>query len=76
MFVAIDKATAVRMYDLVAEEWQTHLGELRERAGRLPEPAELADLVRSGKIRLVTYQQLVARTGLAGMHRPSETSTP
>ncbi|MCP9491579.1 MAG: DUF3387 domain-containing protein [Solirubrobacteraceae bacterium MAG38_C4-C5] len=37
MFVAIDKATAVRMYDLVAEEWQTHLGELRERAWRLPE---------------------------------------
>ena len=37
---------------------------------------ELAELVRSGKIRLVTYQQLVARTGLAGMHRPSETSTP
>ncbi|MGI9021549.1 MAG: HsdR family type I site-specific deoxyribonuclease [Solirubrobacterales bacterium] len=37
MFVAIDKATAVRMYDLVAEEWQTHLAELRELAGRLPE---------------------------------------
>ncbi|MDQ3671598.1 MAG: HsdR family type I site-specific deoxyribonuclease, partial [Actinomycetota bacterium] len=37
MFVAIDKATAVRMYDFVAEEWQIHLGELRERAGRLPE---------------------------------------
>ena len=37
MFVAIDKATAVRMYDLVAEEWQIHLGELRERAERLPE---------------------------------------
>jgi len=31
---------------------------------------ELADLVRSGKIRLVTYQQLVARAGLAGMRRP------
>jgi type I restriction enzyme, R subunit len=37
MFVAIDKATAVRMYDLVAEEWKTHLAELRERAERLPE---------------------------------------
>ena len=37
---------------------------------------ELAELVRSGKIRLVTYQTLVARTGLAGMHRPSETSAP
>jgi len=32
---------------------------------------ELAELVRSGKIRLVTYQQLVSRPGLAGMKRPS-----
>jgi predicted glycoside hydrolase/deacetylase ChbG (UPF0249 family) len=31
---------------------------------------ELAELVRSGKIRLVTYQQLVARRGLGGMRRP------
>jgi hypothetical protein len=30
----------------------------------------LADLVRTGHIRLVTYQQLVARVGLAGMQRP------
>ncbi|UJA20476.1 HsdR family type I site-specific deoxyribonuclease [Thermoleophilia bacterium SCSIO 60948] len=37
MFVAIDKATAVRMHDLVAEEWAKHLDELRERAARLPE---------------------------------------
>lgn len=37
MFVAIDKATAVRMHDLVAEEWELHLAELRERAERLPE---------------------------------------
>jgi type I restriction enzyme, R subunit len=36
MFVAIDKATALRMYDLVAREWQTHLTELQERADRLP----------------------------------------
>jgi len=34
---------------------------------------ELAGLVRSGKIRLVTYQQLVARTGLAGMRPPPVT---
>ena len=33
--------------------------------------AELAELVRSGKIRLVTYGQLVARAGLASMHRPA-----
>jgi len=31
---------------------------------------ELAAMVRSGKIRLVTYQQLVARTGVGGMRRP------
>ncbi|MDB4892024.1 MAG: hypothetical protein JWL61_3879 [Gemmatimonadetes bacterium] len=31
---------------------------------------ELAELVRSGKIRLVTYQQVVARDGLAAMRRP------
>jgi type I restriction enzyme R subunit len=37
MFVAIDKATAVRMYDLVAVEWEAHLAKLRERAARLPE---------------------------------------
>ncbi|MDQ3676132.1 MAG: HsdR family type I site-specific deoxyribonuclease, partial [Actinomycetota bacterium] len=36
MFVAIDKATAIRMYDLVAEQWQVHLEELEERAARLP----------------------------------------
>lgn len=31
---------------------------------------ELAGMVRSGRIRLVNYQQLVARTGLSGMKRP------
>ncbi|HKG93651.1 MAG TPA: ChbG/HpnK family deacetylase [Gemmatimonadaceae bacterium] len=31
---------------------------------------ELAELARSGKIRLVTYQQLMARAGAAGMRRP------
>jgi predicted glycoside hydrolase/deacetylase ChbG (UPF0249 family) len=31
---------------------------------------ELAELVRSGKIRLVTYQQVVARVGTTGMRRP------
>jgi len=37
MFVAIDKAAAVRMHDLVLEAWMEHLGELREHAERLPE---------------------------------------
>ena len=31
---------------------------------------ELAELVRSGRIRLVTYQQLVARAGRAGLRGP------
>ncbi len=35
MFVAVDKATAVRMHELVREEWARHLAELEERAGRL-----------------------------------------
>lgn len=34
---------------------------------------ELAELVRSGRIRLVTYRTLVDRVGLAGMKRPAET---
>jgi hypothetical protein len=37
---------------------------------------ELAELVRSGKIHLVTYRQLVDRMGLARMKRPSSTDTP
>ncbi|MGV1048293.1 MAG: HsdR family type I site-specific deoxyribonuclease [Solirubrobacterales bacterium] len=37
MVVAIDKATAVRMHDLVAEEWEEHLADLRERVEALPE---------------------------------------
>jgi type I restriction enzyme R subunit len=37
MFVAIDKATAIRMYDLVAGEWQQHLVDLRDRVTELPE---------------------------------------
>ena len=37
MFVAVDKATAVRMHDLVAEAWAEHLEELRDRAKRLPQ---------------------------------------
>jgi len=36
MFVAVDKATTIRMYDLVAVEWQRHLEELEQRAIGLP----------------------------------------
>ena len=42
MVVSIDKATAVRMYELVAREWQVHL------AGLLARAARLAPLERAG----------------------------
>ena len=37
MYVGIDKAAAVRMYDLVQEEWAEHLAELRTQHDSLPE---------------------------------------
>ena len=37
MYVGIDKAAAVRMYDLVREEWAEHLAELRTQHDALPE---------------------------------------
>ncbi|MEJ7568624.1 MAG: HsdR family type I site-specific deoxyribonuclease [Gaiellaceae bacterium] len=37
MVVSIDKATAVRMHDLVREEWELHLAELRSEHDALPE---------------------------------------
>jgi type I restriction enzyme R subunit len=43
MFVAIDKATAVRMYDLVSAQWAVHLAELEELRDRLP-PLESAGI--------------------------------
>jgi type I restriction enzyme R subunit len=43
MFVAVDKATAIRMHDLVAREWQEHLAELEKQATRLP-PLERAGI--------------------------------
>ncbi|MEA2218543.1 MAG: type restriction enzyme subunit [Solirubrobacteraceae bacterium] len=51
MFVAIDKATAVRMYDLVAQEWAKHLAELQEREARLPE------LERAGPRQQIAFMQ-------------------
>ncbi len=36
MVVSIDKATAIRMYDLVVLEWERHRRELEERASGLP----------------------------------------
>lgn len=37
MVVSVNKATAVRMHDLVREEWETHLDELRAEHDALPE---------------------------------------
>lgn len=51
MFVAVDKATAVRMHGLVVEAWAEHLEELRERAKRLPE------LERIGVVEQVTFME-------------------
>jgi type I restriction enzyme R subunit len=49
--VAIDKATAVRMYDLVAQEWAKHLAGLQEREARLPE------LERGGPRQQIAFMQ-------------------
>ena len=37
MYVGLDKAAAVRMYDLVQQAWAEHLSELREQHDALPE---------------------------------------
>lgn len=37
MYVGLDKAAAVRMYDLVQAEWAEHLAELKEQHDQLPE---------------------------------------
>ncbi|MBV7295732.1 type I restriction endonuclease subunit R [Corynebacterium sp. TAE3-ERU12] len=37
MYVGLDKATAVRMYDLVQEAWAEHLAELKAEHDKLPE---------------------------------------
>jgi type I restriction enzyme R subunit len=51
MFVAIDKATAIRMYDLVREQWAAHLAELEELAERLP------DLEREGVEQQIAFMR-------------------
>jgi type I restriction enzyme R subunit len=51
MFVAIDKATAIRMYDLVREHWAAHLAELEELAERLP------DLEREGVEQQISFMR-------------------
>ncbi|MFL5508354.1 MAG: hypothetical protein ACJ79J_02060, partial [Gemmatimonadaceae bacterium] len=57
-----------------AEEQARQL--VAEQAARAEAARRNAELVRSGKIRLVTYQQMVQRTGLSGMKRPANTDNP
>ena len=61
MYVAIDKATAVRMYDLVAAEWARYLGELEDRLVTTPELERphlesLVEFMRSTDMAVVVSQ--------------------
>jgi len=61
MYVAIDKATAVRMYDLVAKEWAAHLAELEAELATTPElerpPLEAAiEFMRTTDMAVVVSQ--------------------
>ena len=47
MFVAIDKATAVRMYDFVREGWAAHLEELEELTG--PKRRAVVEAIREAR---------------------------
>ncbi|HEX2693571.1 MAG TPA: ChbG/HpnK family deacetylase, partial [Gemmatimonadaceae bacterium] len=66
------------IYDMNAEEQNSpDAGVVAHRNAELHTllSPELAELVRSGKIHLVTYTTLVDRIGLAGMKRPAQTDT-
>jgi len=61
MYVGIDKATSVRMYDLVREEWLVYLDELRARRDELPElerawVASQIDLMETTDMAVVVSQ--------------------
>ena len=61
MFVAIDKATAVRMYDLVQEKWQIYLQELTTElktapAARRQELTETIDYMQTTDMAVVVSQ--------------------
>ena len=62
MYVAIDKATAVRMYDLVEAEWARYLAELEDRVGRphleleRPHLESLIEFMRSTDMAVVVSQ--------------------
>lgn len=56
MYVAIDKATAVRMYDLVKAEWARYQAELE---------AELANTPEAGRTHLESLIEFMATTDMA-----------
>ena len=61
MYVAIDKATAVRMYDLVEAEWARYLAELEDRLATTPELerphlVSLIEFMRSTDMAVVVSQ--------------------
>ncbi len=56
MYVAIDKATAIRMFDLVDAEWARYQAELE---------AELADAPESGRAHLESLIEFMATTDMA-----------
>ena len=61
MYVAIDKATAVRMYDLVEAEWARYLAELEDRFAGTPELERphlesLIEFMRSTDMAVVVSQ--------------------
>ncbi len=71
IYVGIDKATAVHMYDLVLEAWTDHLAELRARHDRLPELerpwlASRIELMESTDMAVVISQ---AQNEIADMER-------
>jgi type I restriction enzyme R subunit len=61
MVVSVDKATAVRMHDLVREEWEAYLSELRAEHDALPElerawHASRIDLMETTDMAVVVSQ--------------------
>ena len=67
-------AQAVRTKKVVGRDGKTYDDEEGVDSVRsgvtVPYSPEFAELVRSGKVRLITYQQLIARAGLSAMRRP------
>lgn len=62
MYVAIDKATAIRMYDLVREEWAKHLAELEAELATTP-PLERPPLEATIEFMRTTDMAVVVSQG-------------